>query len=110
MYPSTRQAIAAATLAVFVFSMFAPSHAYAHGGGHGGGGGHHGGWTGSGSGHGRGYGYGYVPPAVALPRDDWPSPDDLIEARLHRFITQHLMHGFIAQHLHRPHLGPNHHI
>ncbi len=52
----------------------------------------------------------------AVGHDDWPAPEDLIEARLGRFITQHLMHGFIVQHLqrlnaqhwHRSHLGERH--
>jgi len=101
MCPATRQAIAA-TLAVCLFSMFAPSHAYAHGGGgggghsggggHGGGGGYHGGSTSSASvSRGAWGGSAYGSPAFSLPGGGWSGfPDDLIEARLHRFITQHL--------------------
>jgi hypothetical protein len=110
MYPTSKRKWMAAVLVVLFWVFFSPAQAHAHGGGHGGGSGHGGGGGGArgGGGHYAGGfhvssgrpGYSGIGSRLSGPEvtqahlivDSPGFPEDLPEARIHRFLQQHLLH------------------
>jgi hypothetical protein len=122
MYPTSARKWTAVVLVIFWSVLSSPAHAYAHGGGHGGGGysgdGHYGGgshYSGGGTyfrggfhlssgSRGTGVYQTGLPDPGAMPTHlvaDSPGfPEDLPEARIHRFLQQHLPHPHLMHWLH----------
>jgi hypothetical protein len=119
MYLISRRKWMGAVLVVLFAVFFYPIESFAHGGGHGGGNGHSGGGGHGGSGSGTHYGggthlssgrsgssgfaYPLSGPAEIqnhLTVNSPGFPEDLPEARIHRFLQQHLLHPHLPTWIH----------
>jgi hypothetical protein len=107
MYPVSTRTRMAAILIIAAAVSISPVPAFAHGGGGHSSGGHHGGSyaASTNSGHGGSlFGSRYNWPTgsyTAAPTTGWSGfPEDLPEARIHRFLQQHLPHPHLLHRLH----------
>jgi hypothetical protein len=102
MYPVTNRQCVPAILIATLLCTCATEPARAHGGGGGhGGGGHHATYSGHGSGY---FGGGRFGSGISgsYPQNPWVGfPEDLPEARIRRFLAQHLPQPHLVQWLHR---------